>query len=128
MTQEALKLALEALEMYQGKSSVQMFDAAITALREALAQPEQEPVAMWDGKYQIEFGNLSAYKHGEHSWIPLYTTPPQEQQSCDKRTWVGLTNNELQPIADEYRILFGGWVEDFARAIEARLKEKNETL
>jgi hypothetical protein len=45
-------------------------------------------------------------------------TPPQ-------RTWVGLTNNELQPIADEYRILFGGWVEDFARAIESKLKEKN---
>ena len=47
-----------------------------------------------------------------------YTHPPQ-------RTWVGLTNNELQPIADEYRILFGGWVENFARAIEAKLKEKN---
>jgi hypothetical protein len=41
------------------------------------------------------------------------------------REWVGLTNNELQPIADEYRILFGGWVEDFARAIEAKLREKN---
>ena len=39
--------------------------------------------------------------------------------------WVGLTNNELQPIADEYRILFGAWVEDFARAIEAKLREKN---
>jgi hypothetical protein len=42
-----------------------------------------------------------------------------------KRPWVGLTNNELQPIADKYHILFGGWVEDFARAIEAKLKEKN---
>ena len=42
-----------------------------------------------------------------------------------QRTWVGLTNNELQPIADEYRILFGSWVEDFALAIEAKLKEKN---
>ena len=42
-----------------------------------------------------------------------------------QRPWVGLTNNELQPIADEYRILFGGWVEDFARAIEAKLKKKN---
>ena len=43
-----------------------------------------------------------------------------------QRTWVGLTNNELQPIADEYRILFGSWVEDFARAIEAAhgIKEK----
>jgi hypothetical protein len=42
-----------------------------------------------------------------------------------KKPWVSLTNNELQPIADEYRILFGSWVEDFARAIEAKLKEKN---
>ena len=42
-----------------------------------------------------------------------------------ERTWVGLTNNELQPIADEYRILFGSWVEDFAKALEAKLKEKN---
>lgn len=48
----------------------------------------------------------------------LYTSPPQ-------RTWVGLTNNDLQPIAEEYRILFGSWVHDFARAIEAKLKEKN---
>ena len=47
-----------------------------------------------------------------------HTSPPQ-------RTWVGLTNNELQPIADEYRILFGSWVEDFARAIEAKLRSKN---
>ena len=47
-----------------------------------------------------------------------YSAPPQ-------RTWQGLTNNELQPIADEYRILFGSWVHDFARAIEAKLKEKN---
>ena len=42
-----------------------------------------------------------------------------------QKPWVGLTNNELQPIADEYRILFGSWVEDFARAIEAKLKDKN---
>lgn len=41
------------------------------------------------------------------------------------REWVSLTNNELQPIADEYRILFGSWVEDFARSIEAKLREKN---
>ncbi len=49
----------------------------------------------------------------------FYASPPAQ------RTWVGLTNNELQPIADEYRILFGSWVEDFARAIEAKLRSKN---
>ena len=47
MSKEAMQLALEALEMYQSKSSVQMFDVAVGALREALAeQPaQQEPVA-----------------------------------------------------------------------------------
>jgi len=55
------------------------------------------------------------------NWIVANTAPPAAQ-----RTWVWLTNNELQPIADEYRILFGSWVEDFARAIEAKLRSKNE--
>ena len=62
--------------------------------------------------------------YGEHQFqnamgaelVPVYLHPKE---------WVGLTNNELQPIADEYRILFGSWVEDFARAIEQALKEKN---
>ena len=49
-----------------------------------------------------------------------------QRQARSADTWVGLTNNELQPIADEYRILFGSWVEDFARAIEAKLRSKNE--
>jgi hypothetical protein len=48
----------------------------------------------------------------------IYTSP--------QRIWQGLTNNELQPIADEYRILFGSWVEDFARSIEAKLRSKND--
>ena len=73
---------------------------------------EQEPVA-WEqfypdiGKPQIAF----------NAEVVGYVAP--------QRTLVGLTNNALQPIADEYRILFGGWVEDFARAIEAKLKQKN---
>ena len=67
----------------------------------AFAQPAQEP---WP---EEPFGHMAGG-----------VQPPQ-------RPWVGLTNNELQPIADEYRILFGSWVEDFARAIEAKLKEKN---
>ena len=62
--------------------------------------------------------------YGEHQFqnamgaelVPVYLHPKE---------WVGLTNNELQPIADEYRILFGGWVEGFARAVEQALKEKN---
>jgi hypothetical protein len=44
--------------------------------------------------------------------IPLYTTPPQ-------RTWVGLTNEELSQIEGTH---LG---RSFAKAIEAKLKEKN---
>lgn len=63
--------------------------------------------------------------------VPLYTAPPRNRVEDDddiqdyKRPWVGLTKNELQPICNEYRIIFGIWVEDFAKAIEAKLKEKN---
>ena len=134
---EALKLALEALDKYgfapcDKEEDWQGFKRTITAIKEALAQhdsvqakpePEQEPFAYVNvEKRRLEFA------HDYVKWdtpttikldkIPLYTTPPQ-------RKWVGLTNNDLQPIAEEYRILFGSWVHDFARAIEAKLKEKN---
>ena len=144
MTQEALKLALEALKFAYNHCDSdwvqdEKINPAITALEEALAQTQepvvyqcprcatsmqvdltakaalaqtQEPVAMWDGKYQIEFGNLSAYKHGEHSWIPLYTFP--------QRTWVGLTDEERSQLVT----LHHGWNE-YGQAIEAKLKEKN---
>jgi hypothetical protein len=91
----------------------------------ALAQPEQEPVAC--GTYQEVTDTMNGLWAGTLEQVQiaeemknkkLYTTPPQ-------RPWVGLTNNDLQPIAEEYRILFGSWVHDFARAIEAKLKEKN---
>ena len=134
MSRDVMKLALEALEEitdevfspYDNK-----LGKAITALREALAeQPvQQEPVA-----WGVDWGKagdipcVSIIKRLPSGGIEVvaveyapysYTSPPAQ------RTWVGLTNNELQPIADEYRILFGSWVEDFARAIEAKLKEKN---
>jgi hypothetical protein len=48
---------------------------------------------------------------------PLYTTP--------QRTWVGLTEEDLKPICDEWRIVYGAWVHDFAKEIETKLKEKN---
>lgn len=48
--------------------------------------------------------------------IPLYT----------KKSWVGLTEDEIWPLAQDYGDL--SWQNctlDFARAIEAKLKEKN---
>jgi hypothetical protein len=140
---EVLKQALEALELALRSHGVMLLsdppqDAwktygvdgnarqAITSLRQAIAELEsQEPVAwgvfegnLHDMFFSQEEAQEMAELKGTHAEVrPLYATP--------QRTWVGLTNNELQPIADEYRILFGSWVEDFARAIEAKLKDKN---
>jgi hypothetical protein len=41
------------------------------------------------------------------------------------KPWAELTDEDLKPICNEWRIIYGAWVEDFARAIEAKLKEKN---
>lgn len=80
---------------------------------------EPKPVA-WIEHGSDEVPSIVVWERGAVGhYTPLYTSPPAS------KPWVGLTNNELQPICDEYRILFGGWVEDFARAIEAKLKEKN---
>ena len=85
---EALKLALEALECLKRDFDADQFewgiaDEAITAIEEALAQPEQEPVAYTNGTDVI----LAKYWTADYppkGWEPLgYTTPPQ-------RTWVGL--------------------------------------
>ena len=144
MTLEALKLALEALEelfdtngywwQEVDEQTLEKIEHSITAIKEALAQPEQELVAT----VTSESGNADVKMSWWHEpalpvGTKLYTTPPQgiyythpqEQQSCDRRTWVGLTDDELEQLSNKWRIIYGGHVGDFAREIEAKLKEKN---
>ena len=110
---EALRLALEALEDVTkdyAEGRQYKHNKAITAIKEALAQPEQEPVR--EEKY-------------------IYGTPLLDAMTQDyrppQRTWVGLTKDEQNFV---YRDLHNAtsrkdsfWV-DFANAIEAKLKEK----
>ena len=42
-----------------------------------------------------------------------------------KRPWVGLTQVELELLCDEWRIIYGAYVEEFAKDIEKKIKEKN---
>jgi hypothetical protein len=76
------------------------------------ATREHEPVA-----WMKPSGLVSPYQHGSYQ-IPLYTAPP-------KREWVGLTDEEIQ--AERHKLdTTAGWTYDhFARAIEAKLKDKN---
>ena len=56
----------------------------------------------------------------ELAWIPLYTHPQP------KREWVGLTEDEIALLCGECAASAHNWNDiSFARAIEAKLKEKN---
>ena len=139
---EALRMALEALEadeldMVDDGSGNMVFrkEQAIAAIKKALSEPEQEPVA-WMFQHD-ETGRMNYVSNdGIHDptmflgmnpryalVCPLYTTPPQ-------RTWVGLTRTQMQDVyfevLKEYR---GGPQMDgqraFGEALQAKLKEKN---
>ena len=115
MTQEALKLALDALENHTAIKHPQQIhyrDKAITAIKEALAQPEQEPV---------DYEKLAAL-----GWQSI------ECQFCGsagalafpQRTWVGLTDEEIAQGCKESWVTEQAWQSAVWWA-EAKLKEKN---
>ena len=115
---KAAEMALEALDC-EPESFVSWTDKlreAREALRQALAQPEQEPVA-WVYRGNFHPFDPSDWAKGETA-TPLYTAPP-------KREWVGLSDGDLEPMCDDWRIIFGPYVHDFAKTIETKLKEKN---
>jgi hypothetical protein len=95
-------------------------------IKEALAQPAQEPVAWmcYGEPYAVKQMRLSINGGGEHpNQVPLYTTPQQ-------RSWVGLTQDEVLTIGRQLglKCKLGGNANidfDYADSIEAKLKEKN---
>ena len=128
---EALKMAIEAIEGMNydayGYSPKDCKDnETIQACKEALAQPAQEPVAVITpdnyGEPRLDFIGTFKYKAttAVNPDIPLYTHPAP--------SWQGLSDDEIQNIADETDKVFATsifWVNAFARAIEQALKEKN---
>jgi hypothetical protein len=121
MTQEALKLALEALETElsidwgnadEFNTSAEKMHEAIVAIKAALAQPEQEPAAYW-----------KEHAQGLQRDYDLLLADFQAQ-----RTWVGLEGEEIRNLWEEATKPDRStmtMVTSFARAIEAKLKEKN---
>ena len=93
---------------------------SVIALRAAQAQQEQEPVAPY--AWMAVGGTIWRRKTSEDD-VPLYTHPP-------RREWRSLSEDELTALGvihsryQEESLETGGWF-DFARAIEAKLKEKN---
>jgi hypothetical protein len=130
MTQETLRLALEFIERVNKDGWIladfepEMY-ATITAIKETLAQPEQEPVAYINVEKRIlEWAKLTIWETPtvvNLPKIPLYTHPPQ-------RTWVGIEGEEIRNLWEEATRPERStmtMVTSFAKAIEAKLKEKN---
>jgi hypothetical protein len=124
------------------KANVEI-DAAITSLRQAIAELEsQEPVAwqvkvyinnVWSpmGNPQLNKGRAEALASNpsipkeKQRIVELFTHPPQEQQSCDKRTWVGLTGEDFSAIKFSVEMRFPAEFRAGARWADAYLKQKN---
>ena len=89
------------------------------AIKEALAQPKQEPLA-WISTGPARMFHWTADKpaYGD-DWVPLYTTPPQ-------RTWVGdLEDIDINITWNENSMRdFGKDELNFARAILRKAQEK----
>jgi len=121
---EALEKSLPRLAPY-GEQDWLDSKAAITSLRQAIAELEsQEPVPTIEDLEQEIYQNTRNFVSLDvMEWMlkRYYTHPPQ-------RTWVGLTDDEIIDVihplvmadmsdqATDYEI---------AKAIEAKLKEKN---
>jgi len=97
--EEALNLALDALEtsMYPQQKQLQ----AITAIKEALAQPEQEPVVwMYVNKssHEVRFQKhmRDFVDHGAFSEVPLFSEPLANQEKTS-----GSPIAQRKPLTDE---------------------------
>ena len=124
---ELMQQALDALEHlqtdieWQYKSPTRaMLRKVGKSLRARLAQPEQEPVA-WMCPDDPEQETAFSWQSGHcvdcgKKKVPVYTTPPQ-------RPWKSLTDAEIKSTASLG--IYEKPLIDFARAIEAKLKEKN---
>ena len=87
-------------------------EASITALRERLAQPEMEPCA---GR---NCGSTNPNLHSAECFEDY-------EKSTGMNQWQGLTDEEINSVRHN-RDWTAPWTnETFARAIEAKLREKN---
>ena len=77
-------------------------------------KPEQEPVAWISHNAGLYHGKPDESLNP----LPLYTAP-------QKKEWVGLTDEEYEAMAEHYVTNCYFDTLKYARAIEAKLKEKN---
>ena len=114
---DLMQQALEALEWVNTSPWLEdcyhAFDKEVTALRERMAQPEMEPCA---GR---NCGSTNPNLHSAECFEDY-------EKSTGMNQWQGLTDDEINSVRYS-RDWTAPWTDlAFARAIEAKLKERNE--
>jgi hypothetical protein len=142
MSREAIEEAIEVLEDASAEMLMETGDKnyyveAIAVLRQALVdaddtsqervdeivKDEHEPVA-WANSFDLQNFDMKVRTGPDlHHTVPLYTEPPKQ--------WVSLTDQEIQDLgylSEKFDASNSEWFDrwGFARAIEAKLKEKNK--
>ncbi len=114
--EKAARMALEALEYYQiaGLATTRVVDS-ITPLRQALSDSVEQPAQ------QQEPVDWEAVAADQAMTIAM--------MKAERKPWVGLDHEDIHALVNEffYRGMqpSGTHFANFARAIEAKLKEKN---
>ena len=138
-----LEQALEALEYHVEQTrSIWKTSQAIDALRAALAQQEdiaQNLQSRMDAAMLLEERRQEvAQPHRETEQEPTVRikctvvdnqhpsgVPFEQWVNAPRREWQSLTEDEIRRMGNETPGQQGGWNLAFARAVEAKLKEKN---
>ena len=114
MSIEAMKLALEALDCICSPLHVREIEKignAMKAIKEALTQSDQE-------SDDLTIAYMSGFYDGKNKDAP-------------QREWVGLTDAEIDLLNDvqvggcQCGLCYIDGIEEFARAIEAKLRKEN---
>ena len=122
---QALEMALEALEKADKIRGFPNNKKAITAIKEALVQPERD--------YERGFidGMQKQMQSSVDKAVNAMTKPTYYIPSKDQRTWVGLTEEEFKKLIDDAGftrsdlLMVGACVEQIVELVQAKLKEKN---
>ena len=104
---EAMKMALEELETQVEHHSGAYL--AIEALRQALAEHEQEPVDL------LKQSEREGWRYANECELEI------KRLRAEKREWIGLTRDDV----NSWTLPESPTVYEFAKYVEAKLKEKN---
>ena len=119
--------AQQALDAWDNPTGMKRLCVAMDTLRSALAmhqvsdfaqaQEQQAEPSQWRDMVVVNLVREGVNKHKARELADHFSAPPQRQ-------WVGLEAEEILDLFDRNNVYGSKWIE-FARTVEAKLKERN---